>query len=314
MASTTPPPVDAGAVDVCVSGQTFDIAYEAIGHPSLPVVVALGGISAHRHVVSHHLDAAPGWWQSLADVPDGPFDPRRFRIVSMNYLGHGHDTLQRVTTADQAHALRVVLDALGVESVFAIVGASYGAMVGQVFAAQHPHRVSRLVNISAAHRPHPYGVAVRTVQRNVLAALSVHGDAGKGMELARQVALLSYRCPADAARREDVFGQGRAADDPVTLEWLGTRAADVGKYFTPHSYALLSASIDSHDVAPEDIRARVASLAVVEDQLVAQEDIETFTQRVGGEASVTNFSSRYGHDAFLKEPRRMAEFVAAALR
>src|SRR6478672_11546800 len=48
----------------CESATT--VGYELAGAADAPVVLALGGISAHRHVVSHPDAPSPGWWEGLA--------------------------------------------------------------------------------------------------------------------------------------------------------------------------------------------------------------------------------------------------------
>src|SRR5256885_2214466 len=132
--------------------------YELVGPEAAPVVVVLGGISATRHVTSTESDAAPGWWDALVG-PGRAVDTTRVRVLGVDYIdgGRGSDGRPRrtVTTHDQADAIAAVLDAVGVERVHAFIGASYGGMVALAFAERLPHRVERLVVISAPHEPHP---------------------------------------------------------------------------------------------------------------------------------------------------------------
>jgi homoserine acetyltransferase len=56
------------------------IRYRLHGPEEAPVVVALGGISANRQVQC--------WWRSLYGAGRA-FDPERYRILSIDWLGHG---------------------------------------------------------------------------------------------------------------------------------------------------------------------------------------------------------------------------------
>src|SRR5690606_29892256 len=94
-------------------------------------------------------------------------------------------------------AIALALSQFGIERLAGFVGASYGAMVGLQFALRHAGRVDQLVAISGAHRPHPFASAWRAVQRQILEL--DHGP--KGLALARQLAMLSYRTPEEFAAR-----------------------------------------------------------------------------------------------------------------
>src|SRR5690349_16668649 len=66
--------------------------YELVGPADAPVVVALGGISASRHVTSTNANAAPGWWEDIAG-PGRAIDTTRVRVLGIDYIdgGRGSD-------------------------------------------------------------------------------------------------------------------------------------------------------------------------------------------------------------------------------
>src|SRR6185437_4068697 len=104
-------------------------SYEVTGPPAAPLVVALGGISASRHVTSTVDDTSDGWWQDL--VGEGrAIDTNVYRVLSLDYIDGGStkdgQPAALVSTYDQADALARVLDTLRIERIHAIVGASYG--------------------------------------------------------------------------------------------------------------------------------------------------------------------------------------------
>ena len=174
------------------------VGYECVGPDQAPAVLVAGGISAHRHVLASETFPEAGWWQVQARIG---FDVGATRVVAIDWLGADGSVDAPIDPADQADAIATVLDALGIDRLHAFVGCSYGAMVGLHFAAHHASRLSRLLAISGSHRAHPYASAWRALQRQVVALGQLQCDAGQGLSLARQLAMLSYRTPEEFAER-----------------------------------------------------------------------------------------------------------------
>src|SRR5699024_2708376 len=84
------------------------------------------------------------------------------------YVGADGSLDAPIDTADQADAVAILLDALGIATLDAFIGYSYGALVGLQLAVRHPGRLSRLVAVSGAHRAHPYAAAWRALQRRTV--------------------------------------------------------------------------------------------------------------------------------------------------
>jgi homoserine O-acetyltransferase len=131
------------------------VAFRLEGPANAPVVAVLGGISAHRHLIG-----GEGWWPATVG-PGLGVDSTRFRVLGLDYLGglggsstpDGEAQFPPVSSIDQAEVLRQVVLHLGLGSLHAIVGASYGGMVALCFAARHPALSGRIVVVSAADRP-----------------------------------------------------------------------------------------------------------------------------------------------------------------
>lgn len=289
------------------------LRWESLGPPSAPALVVLGGISATAHLASHHLDPTAGWWQSQVG-PGRALDPTRRRLLGVDWLGAAGDLDVPLSTDDQADAVAAVLDALAVERLAAFVGCSYGAMVGLAFAARHPHRLARLIAISGAHRPHPFASAWRGLQRKLVLLGRARGAETEALALARQLALLSYRTPEELADRFDA---------PVTLAGDRARVASDGyleaqgaRYtarWPATAFVRLSESIDLHAVEPAAIATPTTVVAVDEDRLVPLADLRALAAELGGPCRLHRLSSRYGHDAFLKETDAIDDLLAAAL-
>ena len=288
------------------------LRYECVGAPGLPVVLVAGGISADRHVVASAAFPARGWWQDQAGE-GRTLDPRKRRLLAIDWLGADGALDAPIDPADQADAIAAVLDALGIATLDGFAGCSYGAMVGLQFAARHPARVARVVAVSGTHRAHPHSSAFRALQRRALALGALQCDEHGGLALARQIAILGYRTPEEFDAR---FGAARIVDGRVRTgaeDYLDHCANAYAARTPATAFLRLSESIDLQDVAPESITAPVTLVAVEQDRLVPLTDAYALAQRLRGETRLRVLRSHYGHDAFLKEPDAIARILGEAL-
>lgn len=289
------------------------LAVEWSGDPRLPAVWVAGGISAHRHVCASQVDTQPGWWQELIDAHVA-LDTRSHCLIACDWLGAEGEIDAPISSEDQADAIAQALDLLGIRRLRAFVGASYGGMVGQAFAARHPQRIERLVCLSAGARPHPFASAFRALQRQVVALGQLQCADQLGLSLARQFAMLSYRSPDEFALRFDapsVLANGRVrCASEAYLGSCGSRYAD---RWSVTAFLRLSESIDLHTIDPAQIRVPTHLLAVAGDWLAPPEDLRVFAEALAVPAQYECIESLYGHDAFLKETDRVGAVIARAL-
>jgi len=279
-----------------------------------PVVIVQGGISADRRTVGD-ADGA-GWWDALAGAGRA-IDTDRFRVLSIDWLERADlgDALA-VATNDQADALAALLTELGIDCVHAFVGASYGAMVGLAFASRHPARARRLVAIAGAHRAHPLSIAIRNVQREVVRLGDRHGDTAAGLDLARRLAMTTYRSAVEFAERcadAPVFDADDDHHHFAEEGWLKAAGANFAQRFTATRFLALSESIDLHGVRPEDIRVPTTLIGMTSDRVVPLAELCDLQRRCGASAALHVIDSRYGHDAFLKEDAQIGALIGDAL-
>jgi homoserine O-acetyltransferase len=297
------------------------IAWRLAGAAGAPVVAALGGISAHRRVFDAD-NPRQSWWPALVG-PGLSLDTTRFRVLGIDYLGGssgstgpcaGRTDISPITSRDQAAALLAVCDALGIAHLHAIAGASYGGMVGLALAELAPHRVRRVLAISAAHRSNALATAWRAIQREIVRHALRLGDGAGGLRIARALAMTTYRTRADLNARFPAPTQGAdgRTDFPVE-DYLFARGDDYARRHSPESFLCLSESIDLHRVDPARIRVPVTLVAVAEDQLVTLEEVRELAHALAGPCELIELHSQYGHDAFLKERDLLTPAFAAAL-
>ena len=320
------------------------LAWRWVGPANAPVICALGGISANRRVCregelsgaseTRHRETErsgssenrrregelSGWWSDVAG-PDQALDTRRYRILGFDYLGGSGDTtgpqpsqlFPSVSSYDQAELLLRLLNHLGIKTLRAIAGGSYGGMVALAFGERYPERVGRLIVLCAADRPHPLATAWRSVQRDIVRLAAESGRPAEGLKLARALAMSTYRSGEEFAAR---FA------GPPTLEsnrflfpverYLRARGGDYATRHRPESFLCLSESIDLHRVEASRIFVPTLAIGVREDQLVPSSDVRSMVARLGA-GRFHEISSLYGHDAFLKESQQLRGLFAAAL-
>ncbi len=297
------------------------VAWRLEGAAGAPVVVALGGISAHRRIFCT-TDRRAGWWPELAG-PGLPLDATRYRLLGFDYLGGSGETtgpargqagFPTISSHDQAAALKALCDALRIDRLHAIAGASYGAMVALAFGELHADRVGHLLVISGAHRASPMATAWRSIQRETVRFGISRGDGPGGLRLARALAMATYRSPQEFQQR--FAGRPRLSDHgyrfPVE-DYLFARGDEYALQHVPEAFLCLSESIDLHCIEPERVRVPATLVGITEDQLVTIEDMRELEARLAGPKRLYELHSLYGHDAFLKERSRLAPAFAQAL-
>lgn len=293
-------------------------SYEIAGPPGNPVVVVLGGISATRHVCSSATNPLPGWWEAITG-PGKAIDTRRVRVLSFDFAdgGAGNDGLpaRAITTHDQAAGLANLLDAIGVDRVHSIIGASYGGMVALAFAEQFGSRVDSLVVIGAAHFAHPMSTALRCIQRRIVELGVSTGRAGEALAIARALAMTTYRSAREFAERfaSDPCERTDAGARFPVEQYLLQRGAHFAATWSAAHFLALSLSADLHRVDPACITAPVLVISAEGDAIVPREQAEALAALLGGPAELVTLKSRHGHDAFLTETDALAPILGGAL-
>lgn len=289
------------------------VAVRLAGPADAPVVAALGGISAHRAALTLPGEAGSGWWQRALGT-EGAELAGRYQVLGFDWLGGAGDTtgpshwpdggkdFPAVSTRDQARLLARVLDTLGIDRLHGLLSASYGGMVAQHFAADHPERVERLMVIACAHRPEPMAVARRQVQKDILALAG--DDEAAGVALARALAMTTYRSAEEF--------RARFAGDEAGAEIAGYLAHQGEKFarrFDREAYRRLMDSIDTHRIDPGRIAAPLDLLGFSTDELCPSALIREFAAAVPRLRRCRVLDSAYGHDAFLCEAAAVARAI-----
>jgi homoserine O-acetyltransferase len=225
----------------------------------------------------------------------------------------GRDDFPPISTRDQARAVTVLLEHLGIGRLALVTGGSLGGMVALEFIASFPGRAARAVVFAAPASQSAAAIGWVHVQREALRV----GGAG-GLALARQVAMLTYRTAAGLRGR---FGRIRAEGGGFGVqEWLRAHGARLDARFDRASYALLLDAMDSHDVGRgrggvgERLRecgTAITGVGIPGDLFYPADEIAEWVDAAGG--TFRTLHSEHGHDAFLIEKEKVGRILADAL-
>ncbi len=275
------------------------------GRRNGPPVLVMGGISAGRK-----LAGADGWWNDLVGEAR-PLDLTSHQALGIDFAPIS-DERAALSPNAQARLVLMAMDELGIDRLHALIGASYGGMVGLALGALAPERVGGLCIISAAHRPSPLASAWRGVQRRVVEFALKEGCGAEGLALARQLAMITYRSQDEFQDRFlNILGpDGRSDLD----KYLVSRGDAYQHTMSPKRWLSLSEAIDRCSVSPEAIRVPTTLVTCPTDQIVPKELITELANRLPRFTALHALHSVYGHDAFLKEPERLGGIVRSFLR
>jgi homoserine O-acetyltransferase len=293
------------------------VAFRLAGPEDAPVIAVLGGISAHRIVGG----AAEGWWPEIVGPGHG-VDTDIYRVLGIDYLGgHGASSTPQdgesfppVSSYDQADALAAIVRHLALKPLHAIIGASYGGMVGLCFAERYADLVKHIVVLSAADKAQVLSTAWRSVQRQIVREAIARSDGPGGLKLARALAMATYRSAVEFQLR---FGGAPMRNQdrfrfPIE-DYLFARGDDYVQKYRAESFLALSESIDLHQIDATRIHTPATLIAVREDQWVPVTDMQALAARLNGPRQLVEINSIFGHDAFLKEGAALTPIIKLAL-
>ena len=212
----------------------FNIAHETWGKLNKSksnAILLHTGLSASSHAHSTEINPKPGWWEKFIG-PGSPLDTNKYFVICTNVIGgcygstgpssldpaNGQRYATRfpiLTMQDMVRAQFRLLDNFGIARLYASVGASMGGMQSLAAGVLFPERVGKVASISGCARSHPYSIAMRHTQRQVL-MMDPNWSRGyyynsipphAGMKLAREIATVTYRSGPEWEQR---FGRRRA--------------------------------------------------------------------------------------------------------
>jgi homoserine O-acetyltransferase len=336
----------------------LQIAYKTYGRLNADrsnAVLVCHALTMDQHVASPHpITGKPGWWLSMVG-PGLPLDPTRHFIICSNIIGgcmgstgpSSEDpatgkpyglTFPVITIADMVRAQAMLVEALGIETLEAVIGGSVGGMQALQWAADFPERVFSAIVIASAARHSAQNIAFHEVGRQAIMADpdwrgGAYAEAGvrpeKGLAVARMAAHITYLSEAALQRKfgrelqRDGLSWGFDADFQVE-SYLRHQGASFVDRFDANSYLYITRATDYFDLAAahggvlaeafrRSRQVRFCVLSFSSDWLYPTTESQAIVRALnaaGCRASFVEVETDKGHDAFLLDEPAME----AALR
>ncbi|MDP2677679.1 MAG: homoserine O-acetyltransferase [Rhodoferax sp.] len=280
-------PLQSGA-----SIREYDLSFETYGRLNADksnAVLVCHALNASHHVAGTYAgqDKSEGWWHNMIG-PGKPLDTEQFFVIGVNNLGscfgstgpmHTHPDTGRVygadfpvvTVEDWVNAQARLLDALGIQTLAAVMGGSLGGMQALSWALQYPERVRHAVVIASAPNLTAENIAFNEVARRAIQTdpdfhggnFYAHGTVPKrGLRIARMIGHITYL--SDDVMNEK-FGRQLIASSQSeqdrnffysTLEaefqiesYLRYQGDKFAEYFDANTYLLITRALDYFDPA-----------------------------------------------------------------
>jgi homoserine O-acetyltransferase/O-succinyltransferase len=337
----------------------YSLTYETYGTLNTDrsnAVLVCHALNASHHVAGVYEGQAKseGWWDSMIG-PGKALDTNQFFVIGVNNLGscfgstgpmhpnpdtgnvYGAD-FPVVTVEDWVNAQARLLDALGIQTLAAVLGGSLGGMQALSWTLQYPQRVAHAVVVASAPNLTAENIAFNEVARRAIVTdPDFHGghfyDHGvvpkRGLRIARMIGHITYLS-------DDVMNEkfGRQLKDALLgsasgykystqdvefqiesyLRYQGDKFAE---YFDANTYLLITRALDYFDPASAFGGNLSQALAIAQSKFLvvsfttdwrfspkrSREIVKALldNQRV---VSYAEIDAPHGHDAFLLDDPR----------
>jgi homoserine O-acetyltransferase/O-succinyltransferase len=314
-------------------------------------VLVCHALNASHHVAGVYAgqDKSEGWWDNMIG-PGKPLDTNKFFVIGVNNLGscfgstgpmHVNPDTGRVygadfpvvTVEDWVDAQARLLDALGIQTLAAVMGGSLGGMQALSWTIQYPGRVRHCIGVATAPNLTAENIAFNEVARRAIATdpdfhgghFYQHGVVPKrGLRIARMVGHITYLS-------DDVMNEkfGRQLREGVDLKYstqevefqiesyLRYQGDKFAEYFDANTYLLITRALDYFDPAKKfggDLTRALAN-ATAKFLLISFTTDWRFTPARSREVvkalldnkhavSYAEIDAPHGHDAFLLDDSR----------
>ncbi|NLC55925.1 MAG: homoserine O-acetyltransferase, partial [Armatimonadetes bacterium] len=324
------------------------LAYETYGELNADrsnAILVEHALSGDAHVAGRHHpdDRKPGWWDKMVGPGKG-LDTNRYFVICSNCLGGcrgstGPGSINPatgrpyatdfpvVTIQDMVAAQTRLIDHLGIERLYAVVGGSMGGMKALQWAVAYPERVRHCVPLATTHRLTAQGIAFDAVGRQAIMADpgwqggNYYGTPGPthGLAVARMVGHITYL--SEQAMRVK-FGR-RLKPDQDSFHYAFENEFQVETYldyhgrgfverFDANTYLYITKAMDYFDLGADwgglgpalaRTQARFLVVSVNSDWLFPTSRsrlLVSHLQAAGKDVTFFEIDSPYGHDAFIR--------------
>jgi len=348
-------------LDAGVNLAPFQIAYQTYGTLNADrsnAVLICHALTGDQHVANiHPVTGKPGWWETMVG-PGRPIDTERYFVICQNVLGACMGTtgpssinpatgrpwgldFPVVTVRDMVRAQAMLLDHLGIDSLFAVAGGSLGGMQVLQWAASFPHRVFAALPIATSTRHSAQNIAFHEVGRQAVMAdpdwrggryLLEGTKPHRGLAVARMGEHITYLSDAALHRKfgrkfQDRTNPTFSFDADFEVEsYLRHQGSSFVERFDANCYLYLTRAMDYFDLAAyydgklarafKDTPTRFCVVSFTSDWLFPTVESRATVHALnagGARVSFAEITTDKGHDAFLLDEPELFTIVRGFL-
>jgi len=339
----------------------FTIAYQTYGRLNAEgsnAVLICHALSGDQYVAEPHpITGAAGWWTSLVG-PGGVLDTDRYFLICANVLGGCMVTtgpkeidpatgepwalnFPVITVRDMVRAQKRLLEHLGIDTLFSVIGGSMGAMQVLQWASSYPEAVFAAVPIAGSARHSAQNIAFHEVGRQAIMAdpdwrqgryFAEGTNPRRGLAVARMGAHITYL--SDAALHRKFGRRFQDRDNPTfsfdadfqVESYLRHQGITFVERFDANSYLYLTRAMDYFDIAADHggilanafkgTPTRFCVISFTSDWLFPTSDSRAIVHALnagGARVSFAEIVTDKGHDAFLLEEPELFAIVRGFL-
>ncbi len=327
-------------------------------------VLICHALTGDQYVASNHpITGKPGWWERIVG-PEKLVDTNKYFVICSNVLGsclgttgpkETNPTTEKpwgidfpvITIRDMVKVQAALLDHLGVDTLFALIGGSMGGMQVLEWLTTFPERLHSAIALATAARHTAQNIAAHEVGRQSVMAdpnwnggryYETEAKPDKGLSVARMTAHITY-LSEDALTRK--FGRNLQSRDVVTFgfdadfqveSYLRYQGSTFVDRFDANSYLYITRAMDYLDIAgrhdgrladafKDASHVRCCVISFSTDWLYPTAENKRIVHALnaaGVPVSFAEIESPHGHDAFLLEEPEMDQmiegFISAAAK
>jgi homoserine O-acetyltransferase len=313
--------------------------YGALNAERTNSVLVCHDLTSDQFVASPNpISGRPAWWPRVVG-PGRPIDTNRFFVICANVLGgcmgttgpsspapDGQPYAMRfpaITVADMVRAQAMLVEALGIQDLFLVIGGGLGGMQALQWAGAYPKRTFACAAIATAARRSAQNIALNELGRQAIMAdpdwrngdfLAAGVRPVKGLSVARLAVRSASEAETALTRKLEKLPVGR---DKITIGGEAEGAAEglpFTERFDANSFLYLTRAMDHFDLADDfggqlgnafrDSPTRACVFAFSSDWRYRPEASRAIVRALiaaGADASYVETESGKGHDAFLLE-------------
>ena len=329
------------------------VAYETYGKLNKEksnAILVCHALSGDAHAAGWHKgEEKPGWWDIIIG-PGKALDTDKFFVICSNVLGgckgttgpsalnpetgkpYGLD-FPFITVKDMVDVQKRLLDHLGVDKLFAVIGGSFGGMQVLQWCVSYPEMVRLAVPIATSAYSSPQQIAFNEVGRRAITSDpdwdngSYYGGVppARGLSLARMIGHITYLSDESMHQKfgrrlqgKTEFGFDLASLDFQVESYLSYHGDAFVKRFDANSYLYITKAIDYFDLtkngtlslaeAFKGTGTKFLVISISSDWLYPPYQCKEIAEALSAndiDVRHCTIRSNYGHDAFLLESGQM---------